>query len=375
MKSGEGIPTEEFGQYALQVKVLLDEICNGPSFKTSRKSCVFLRYIVHHTLNGDLDELKERVIGFNLLGREAGYDTSSDASVRVRANDVRKRLAAHNSLQPADVLFYLDLPLGSYVPRLFRTTIVQSVAPSMPEGQEAPPDESHEACFPLPSLSLWQMGAPTFAAFFLCIICLRWQIAQEHPFATFWQNIFQDHYALVYLPQSDTGAGHDLVTMQAVQNATPLLNLAGQFHAHFEITDTLPTPSLDESTLVTIGSGSRSKPLPGEKGRLVIANGPSGPEVLDSGAAGGPRPLARRAALLTIANGTRRSIRIEGTDADAIRTLIKMLCERNAFPDSLADSLRAGTVTQVVFPMSPALPAMVYRQTLQATSDGMAREP
>ena len=82
------------------VKDELAAILASPSFSSSKKSCEFLRYIVQVTLDGRVDSLKERSIGLDLLGRDTSYDPSSDATVRVRANDVRKRLSSYYSTQP-----------------------------------------------------------------------------------------------------------------------------------------------------------------------------------------------------------------------------------------------------------------------------------
>ena len=90
----EEIQLGELSRFASELKAAVEVICKSPPFRTSAKSCQFLRHIVQHTLEGNVDELKERLIGIVLLGRETTYDTGSDAGVRVRANDVRKRLAA-----------------------------------------------------------------------------------------------------------------------------------------------------------------------------------------------------------------------------------------------------------------------------------------
>src|SRR5580698_6463873 len=120
MQSYSEIPPSELSRYAPSLRDALETVCESPPFKTSPKSCEFLRHIVHCTLNGNTDELKERLIGMSLLGREATYDTGSDAGVRVRENDVRKRLTAYNSARTRVEDFAFDLPTGSYVPRFFR---------------------------------------------------------------------------------------------------------------------------------------------------------------------------------------------------------------------------------------------------------------
>src|SRR5271163_4199496 len=124
MQSYTEIPLSELTQYATNFREALQAVCESPAFRTSPKSCEFLRHIVHRALSGDTDELKERLIGMSLLGREAAYDTGSDAGVRVRANDVRKRLTAYNTAATRIHGFAFDLPSGSYVPRFYRATVL-----------------------------------------------------------------------------------------------------------------------------------------------------------------------------------------------------------------------------------------------------------
>jgi hypothetical protein len=52
-----------------------------------------LRHIVERALSGDVESLKERLLGMDIFHRRSDYDTSSDAIVRVTASDVRRRLA------------------------------------------------------------------------------------------------------------------------------------------------------------------------------------------------------------------------------------------------------------------------------------------
>ena len=63
----------------------LDALCASEIFRNSPRSCEFIRHVVGRTLDGNADELKERLIGMSLLGRDASYDTGTDAGVRVRA--------------------------------------------------------------------------------------------------------------------------------------------------------------------------------------------------------------------------------------------------------------------------------------------------
>ena len=68
------------------------------------------------TLNGNADTLKERTIGIEVFARPTSYDPSEDATVRVKAGEVRKRLGLYYSNQGARDPIRIELPSGTYVP-------------------------------------------------------------------------------------------------------------------------------------------------------------------------------------------------------------------------------------------------------------------
>ncbi len=371
MQSYTEIPLSELTQYATNFREALEAVCESPAFRTSPKSCEFLRHIVHRALSGDADELKERLIGTSLLGREATYDTGSDAGVRVRANDVRKRLAVHNKAKTDGSRFTFDLPSGSYVPRFFREATLPLEAQAEPVGIQAEP---YEVDVPL---TLQRLSAPTFIALFLCVICLRWQIAQEHPFTTFWQGVFQGHDVRLYLHPEQSNGRNQLIAMQEIQTTVPLLNLAGQFHSQLNLTEE-PAATAGEA-LISIGFVSESgieikpsQPTPLDASRLAIVDTVDGLRIFDRTALK-PYPAGSSAALLTISNGPSRSIRIDGTDEASVYSLIRLLCERDTFPEGLADSLADGTITQVVFPMAPHSQPAIFRDSFPATQTSIGK--
>jgi hypothetical protein len=98
------------------VRRALEAVVSSEVFAGSKRCQDFLRLIVGHTLAGELDDLRERMIGAELFGRPVDYDTSNDPVVRVRATEVRKRLAQYyrEAAQPPEVR--IELPPGSYVP-------------------------------------------------------------------------------------------------------------------------------------------------------------------------------------------------------------------------------------------------------------------
>jgi hypothetical protein len=385
----EEIPFAEIEQYTPEVLCALNKICESPSFRTSPKSCEFLRHIVRHALLGTVDELKERLIGITLLGRKTTYDTGSDAGVRVRANDVRKRLSTYNADPGSAAELTFDLPVGSYIPRFFRN--VETLPDLSPISGPAFPSRTYAIAGQfknapnepdgIPSLSLWQLAAPTIAALFLCTICIRWQLAQAHPFVTFWQSVLQDHNAVLYVPPVQINGQQD-VSMANVNEAAPLLNLAGQFHARFTLMGSQTVPSSPTNILVSIGSvatmdvpaqDNTNSASSSSRDRLVIENTPSGREIIDRSQSRQQLALPSHAALLTIENGTQRSIRIEGTDDAAIGSLIQALCERDTFPDELADSLQSGTITQMVFSTMPHAETIVFHEPLSPASAMVAQ--
>jgi hypothetical protein len=68
-------------------------ILADPLFRNSKRYSNLLRFIVDRTLKGQIDDLRERVIGIEVFRRSPDYDTSIDPTVRVAASEVRKRLA------------------------------------------------------------------------------------------------------------------------------------------------------------------------------------------------------------------------------------------------------------------------------------------
>jgi hypothetical protein len=109
----------------------LKEVIEGDVFKGSHRSGQFLQYVVDQAIAGHFDSLKERVIGMELFGRSASYDTGDDAIVRVTASDVRKRLLQHYGRYGTTSGFRISLPSGSYIPEIMRDPHVEVALPEM----------------------------------------------------------------------------------------------------------------------------------------------------------------------------------------------------------------------------------------------------
>ena len=122
------------------VREELGRVLISPEFRTSKRSQEFLRYVVEHVLSGQAELLKERTIGIDVFGRSTDYDPGEDATVRVKAGEVRKRLGLYYSEQGALDLIRIELPLGTYVPE-FHTIEAHPVASGPPASQVHVPRE------------------------------------------------------------------------------------------------------------------------------------------------------------------------------------------------------------------------------------------
>src|SRR5262252_10134534 len=98
------------------VREELGRVLTSSEFRTSKRSQDFLRYVVEHVVQGQAELLKERTIGVEVFGRSLNYDPGEDATVRVKAGEVRKRLGLYYAEDGIHDPVRIELPLGTYVP-------------------------------------------------------------------------------------------------------------------------------------------------------------------------------------------------------------------------------------------------------------------
>lgn len=125
-------------------RLALEQVLDSPEFRQSGQSQRLLRHLVETSLAGDSEQLRERAIGTALFGLEPGYDTAENPIVRVRANELRKRLARYYQQRgPVEVRF--EIPARGYRVDVVRGTASEpAVAPAEPEAlvvPEPPPPE------------------------------------------------------------------------------------------------------------------------------------------------------------------------------------------------------------------------------------------
>ena len=95
----------------------LERVLSSPVFKSSKRYPALLRYIVEQTLEGREGTIKERILGVEVFGRSADYDTNADHVVRTAAGEVRKRLAQYYMEPGRANELRIDVPAGSYIPQ------------------------------------------------------------------------------------------------------------------------------------------------------------------------------------------------------------------------------------------------------------------
>ena len=129
-------PAEISAEQADTVRRALELVISSDAFAGSKRCQDFLRLVVEHALAGELDALSERMIGVEMFGRPADYDTSNDAIVSVRATEVRKRLAQYYREAAITPVVRIELPPGSYIPE-FHWSLPSSVNAEV--GRTVPP--------------------------------------------------------------------------------------------------------------------------------------------------------------------------------------------------------------------------------------------
>jgi hypothetical protein len=146
------------------------------------------RFVVEHSLAGSEESLRERIIGMEVFGRAADYDTATDPVVRLRAADVRKRLAQYyqsRKSEPGD--WTIDIPTGSYRAYFHRSEPAAAQVPApgslIPSPAEGAPFSASDALASNHRISrkrLWRL-----AALLTCLaVVLVFALVQTKPRAT-----------------------------------------------------------------------------------------------------------------------------------------------------------------------------------------------
>lgn len=156
----------------------LNLILKSEHFKGSKRCCNFLKYSVGYGLAGrPPGELKERVIGVEAFAKNVDYDTAQDNTVRVTANEVRKRLAQYYgdlTIAP-EPIFHLSP--GTYSVGFLWRQSDPSHAPEKPRviEFEAPASEPHTAVVVPGKRTRWPIFAAGLLAAAVIVATATWK--------------------------------------------------------------------------------------------------------------------------------------------------------------------------------------------------------
>ena len=272
----------------LGVQLELVSILDGPAFRGSSRSRAFLRFVVEESLAGRQDLLKERTIGVAAFGKPSSYDTGADSMVRVRANEVRKRLAAHYDSAAPKAGIRIELPLGTYAPRF--TPIV---APeSTPEVRPPQP----------PPMLWWQLAAPTLISIFLILVAIRGGVDSNDAFSRFWDKEMAGRTSIAVVVDSEPGTA--AISPAMADAAMPIERLA----------DSLQVP------VHLIAAGTRQSP-----GAYTI-------RISTVERPAGHRALRLGNATLLYGEPREHEVWLWAHTVDALRTAARTLTSRSGFP-------------------------------------------
>jgi hypothetical protein len=331
-----------------EVEAELERICSSSCFHTSRRSCEFLRYVVQTTLDGRSDSLKERAIGMDLLGRNVSYDPGSDATVRVRANDVRKRLVSYYSSCAERPSIQIILPTGTYVPQFARAA---------PETPQIVPDEA-ASISPVEESSeiqkrVWLrktiMVAVVTASLLLCGFLVRYRLQSHQNYRRFWNRAFSGRQ-LVLL--SISRAERD----RLASGLYPLVWMAGRYGIRTILSSgPLTGATTDTFTKVRLSSGIPEE-WKGEKHLHWQLDSQNSAFTLTVRRPSGKlsTSLVPHAALLTILPESPAILYVQSTDEDSLRKLFEELTEADRFPRAIRLPLPTSAPFQVLLTLDTA---------------------
>jgi hypothetical protein len=164
--SGDG-NLEENPQWQLAQRVAASK-----TFAGSQVLQAFLLYISERTLNGQGEQVKEQTIGTAVFHRKPDYDPGIDNIVRVRAGQLRQRLARYFDTEGEAEPLIISIPKGGYVP-VFEPrpapqppaeALVAAPAPPLPETRFDPVEVPRPRLWPYWTAILLLFGLALFFA-------------------------------------------------------------------------------------------------------------------------------------------------------------------------------------------------------------------
>lgn len=244
------IPSGDEEKAAVQQQ--LDKLLATSLFNSSKRYPSFLKFVVSRSLAGENDQLKERILGVEIFGRPADYDTHTDPIVRVTAAEIRKRIEQYyqDPKHSQEIRFFL--PAGSYAPQFSwpgRPAGLSTIRPREPiavaELRVALADEPNVDLVQPPKKGNWRRNvvAVAVAVGLLAAASVAWSTSRQTALRQFWDPFIrtseptlfsiadQRQYSSIRLrdaadPQKEITLNDSMVAI-IIDDVSPLVNIAG----------------------------------------------------------------------------------------------------------------------------------------------------
>jgi hypothetical protein len=141
----------------------LERILESPAFRTSSRCRAFLQHVVTYAHSPEV--LKERTLGVTLFGRMPDYDTGADAIVRVKASEVRRKLAEYSVHANPERDVKIELQPGSYAPRISVRMLKEPSASEKETSQAASATQNND------EVPRWRIYLVATALIMLSLVC------------------------------------------------------------------------------------------------------------------------------------------------------------------------------------------------------------
>src|SRR5689334_14155771 len=112
------------------IEAELGKILSSRTFSKADRASRFLRFAVRQYLEGKSTELKEYVIGVEVLGRKPDFDPRVDTIVRAEAKRLRTRLDEYYASLGKHDEIRISIPKGTYVPTFDRNDVPSNSIPA-----------------------------------------------------------------------------------------------------------------------------------------------------------------------------------------------------------------------------------------------------
>jgi hypothetical protein len=270
-------PSGELERAAVQQQ--LERLLASSLFHSSKRYAQFLRFVVGRVLDGQANELKERILGIEVFERPATYDTNTDPIVRVTAAEIRKRLDQYYQDPEHSQEIRVFLRPGSYVPQFSwpghpegfpeTSTVVAN------NGSDLAKFRSELVSAPEVRLTRISVSRKTVAVVAALVVfaasIMLWLETRTSSLQQFWEpfvkssepTLFciadQVQYANIRLrdaadPQRETTLPDSMITV-IIDDVSPLVNIAGTLRTYGKnyrvlgesttnLTDLRPSPSV-----------------------------------------------------------------------------------------------------------------------------------